>query len=194
MRLFTGIELDAQVIRATGEVIDELARRAARHAPRGRVLWVTPERLHITVRFIGHRDDEAGDRIRAELEPPLPIRPFRLKVHGLGSFPPTGTPRVIWAGLSGGLTELSAVEQAVTERLARVGVPPEARAYSPHLTLGRVKVPGGLKTAPLFHGLENMALGTTAVEAITLFESRVSSKGPTYVPLQRTVLTGPAEL
>ena len=188
MRLFTGIELDGAVIRATGELVAELTRRCDRIAPRARVAWITPERLHITVRFIGHHDEEASARIRAALHDPLPVPPFTLSVGGPGSFPPRGSPRVLWVGLSGDIERLQAAEREVTARLARVGIPPEDRPYSPHLTIGRVKEPGGLKTLPLFQGLIDVALGTTSVDAITLFESRVSSKGPTYIPLQRTAL------
>jgi 2'-5' RNA ligase len=190
MRLFTGIELDAAVSQAAAGLIDALTQRTRRLAPRGRVGWVTAERLHVTVRFIGHCNDVVGARIRGELEPSLPVRPFALAIQHLGAFPPKGTPRVIWAGLTGDLAALHAVERAVTERLTRVGIPPEDRPYSPHLTLGRVKEPGGLTVGALFQGFEDAVLGTTAVEAITLFESRVSSKGPTYVPLLRTALTG----
>ena len=103
MRLFTGIELDASVIESAAGVIDELTRRVQRLAPRGRVGWVTPERLHITVRFIGHCDDGVGALIRGALEPPLLVRPFALAIRQLGAFPPKGTPRVIWAGLHGDL-------------------------------------------------------------------------------------------
>jgi 2'-5' RNA ligase len=53
-----------------------------------------------------------------------------------------------------------------------------------------VKEPRGLKAAAVFGDLVDIDLGTTSVEAITLFESRVSSKGPTYIPLQRTALNG----
>jgi 2'-5' RNA ligase len=56
--------------------------------------------------------------------------------------------------------------------------------------LGRVKEGSGLKTTSIFRGLDDVALGATSVEAITLLESRVSSKGPTYIPLLRTMLTG----
>jgi len=106
----------------------------------------------------------------------------------LVSFPPRGPARVFWAGLAGAHESLAAVEREVTARLAEVDVPPEDRPYSPHLTLGRVKEAGGLKAVALFRELEDTVLGTTSVQAITLFESRVSSKGPTYVPLQRTIL------
>jgi RNA 2',3'-cyclic 3'-phosphodiesterase len=188
MRLFTGIELDAAVVSAAGELVAELARRCNRLAPRARVAWIVPERMHITVRFIGHQNDEVCTRVRAALDDPMPVPPFTLTIGGLGAFPPRGSPRVLWVGLSGDLDRLHAVERAVTARLARVGVVPEDRPYSPHLTLGRVKEPGGLKALPLFQGVSDIALGRTSVEAITLFESRVSSKGPTYIPLQRTAL------
>ena len=188
MRLFTGIELDPAVVGATGDLIDELARRAGRQAPRARVAWITPERLHVTVRFIGHTDEAGCARIRAVLEPPIEVQPFSLKVERLGWFPPSGQPRVLWAGLAGDRTSLNAVEREVTSRLTQVGIPPEARAYSPHLTLGRVKEAAGLKAAALFRDLTDVVLGTTAVGAITLFESRVSSKGPTYLPMQKTRL------
>ncbi|HEY7185984.1 MAG TPA: RNA 2',3'-cyclic phosphodiesterase [Vicinamibacterales bacterium] len=190
MRLFTGIELDAAVVHAAGELVTELSHRSAELAPRARVAWVTTERMHVTVRFIGHTNDDVAARIRAELHAPVPVPPFTLRVERLGSFPPRGSPRVIWAGLSGDIEGLAAVERDVTARLSRAGIPPEDRPYSPHLTLGRVKEPGGLKTAALVRDLADVVLGATTVEAITLFESRVSSKGPTYIALQRTPLQG----
>ena len=80
------------------------------------------------------------------------------------------------------------MERAVSARLAATGVPPEERAYRPHLTLARVRDAAGLKSRPLFEGLAERALGTTRVEAITPYESRLSPKGPSYVPLRRTEL------
>jgi hypothetical protein len=55
-----------------------------------------------------------------------------------------------------------------------------------------VKESGGLRAGPLLEGLEEQALGVSRVEAITLYESRLSPRGPTYVPLQLTAL-GPPE-
>ena len=62
------------------------------------------------------------------------------------------------------------------------------RPYSPHLTLARVREAAGLRSASLLDGLEDRSLGTTRIDAITLFQSRLSPKGPTYVPLLRTSL------
>jgi 2'-5' RNA ligase len=65
----------------------------------------------------------------------------------------------------------------------------DERDYRPHLTLGRVKIPAGFRPAVVLKGLEQAVFGRVRVEAVTLFESRLSSAGPTYVALGRTPLT-----
>ena len=113
-------------------------------------------------------------------------QPFDLTVAGVGAFPEAGAPRVLWAGITDGVDELVKVEVEVSSRLQQVGIPPDDRIFSPHLTLGRVRDAAGLRRSVLLAGLDELALGTSRVEAITLFESRLSPKGPTYLPLQRT--------
>ena len=188
MRLFVGIEISPAVVTATIELIAQLQAASAKLAPQSRITWVTAERLHITLRFIGHVDDTRVDEIRAVLAPPLALDPFDLTIAGVGTFPPKGPPRVVWAGLAGGRDQLTAIEPTVSERLARAGVPREDRPYNPHLTLARVRDAAGLRSAPFVGSLGGVSLGTTSVDAITLFESRLSPKGPTYVALARTPL------
>ena len=57
-------------------------------------------------------------------------------------------------------------------------------------TLARVREAGGLRSAALLESIKDTTFGTTTVDAITLFESRLSPKGPNYVALQRTGLRG----
>jgi len=190
MRLFVGIEISPAVVTATIELIDQLRAASATLAPRSRVTWATAERLHITIRFIGHVDDTRVDEIRAVLVPPLAVDSFDLTIAGVGTFPPKGPPRVVWVGLTGGRDRFMAIEQTVSERLARAGVPREERPYNPHLTLARVRDATGLRSAPFVGSLREISIGTTTVDAITLFESRLSPKGPTYVALARTPLVG----
>jgi 2'-5' RNA ligase len=97
---------------------------------------------------------------------------------------------VVWAGLTVGRDRLLAAERTVSERLLLAGVAPEDRRYNPHLTLARVREAGGLRMASLLDGVSEMVLGVTPVDAITLFESRLSPKGPTYIALQRVELIG----
>ena len=188
MRLFVAAELGEALAANAAVVIDELKRRVVRLAPAAKVTWVSPDRLHVTIRFIGEVSDVHAGRIQQVLAPPFSIMPFDLAAQGVGAFPKTGQPRVIWAGLTTGRADLLGVERVVTQRLAHVDVAPEPRAFSPHLTLARVRDAAGLRSGMLFRGLPSTTIGTTTIHAITLFESRLSSKGPTYIPLVQTPL------
>ena len=80
---------------------------------------------------------------------------------------------------------VEAIERELTARLSTIGIPPEDRPYNPHLTLARVREPAGLRAAALLDGLQTHAFGHSTIDAITLFESRLSPKGPTYVAQAR---------
>ena len=147
-----------------------------------------PDRLHVTVRFIGETDEVQSKRIASALAPAADIEPFELACHGVGAFPERGAPRVLWAGIGAGADGLAALEQEVSARLAACGVLPEERGYHPHVTLARVRDPRGLQTRALTDGFVDRPFGTSRVVAITLFHSRPSSQGAVYVPLQSTSL------
>ena len=187
MRLFVAIELSEAVAASALDLISRLRSAAAKLAPQSRITWVTAERLHITVRFIGHVEDSKGDAVRGVLAA-LPGERFDLTIAGVGTFPPKGGPRVIWAGLTAGRPQLISLEKLVSDRLREAGVPPEERPFNPHVTLARVRDAQGLRAGTLVEPVRDLVLGSTRVDAITLFESRLSPKGPTYVALQRTAL------
>jgi 2'-5' RNA ligase len=185
MRLFVAAEIGETLAARAAELTRELQRRARESAPRARVTWVPADRLHLTVRFIGEVDETRAAGVHNALEPPLAVAPFDLTLTGAGAFPKGGAPRVLWVGVANGRDELVAAERDVSARLARLGIPEEERAYSPHLTLARVREPAGLRSARLLEGLTERALGTVRVDAITLFQSKLSPKGPAYTPLLR---------
>src|SRR5262245_52250562 len=130
MRLFVAVEISEAVAASALDLISRLRSTAAKLAPQSRITWMTAERLHITVRFIGWVDDAKADAIRGALKAPLGD-PFDLAIAGVGAFPPKGSPRVIWAGLTGGRPQLVSLERLVSDRLAEAGVPPEDRPFSP---------------------------------------------------------------
>ena len=187
MRLFVAIEIEEAVAEQILRLSDELRRRVETRAPSARLTWIPRERLHLTLRFIGEVDDPRAEDIRAALAPPLDTQAFELTFEGAGAFPGRGSPRVLWTAIAHGEGELIALEREVSARLAPCGIPAEGRPYRPHLTLARVREPNGLRTSALFDGLDR-TLGTTAVRTITLFQSRLSPKGPTYLALQSTHL------
>jgi 2'-5' RNA ligase len=190
VRLFVAVEIGEALAARAADVSRELQRRAADAAPRAKVSWVSADRLHLTVRFIGEIGDDRAAVVGAALERPLNLAPFDLTLAGAGAFQKGGAPGVLWIGLASGRDAVVAAEREISARLARLGVPEEKRAYNPHLTLARVREPAGLRSAPLLEGLSDCAVGTVHVDAITLFQSKLSPKGPTYTPLLRIAMGG----
>jgi RNA 2',3'-cyclic 3'-phosphodiesterase len=191
VRLFVGVDIGEPIARAAADVVNQLRRRVERQGTRARVAWIPPERMHVTVRFIGEVSDAQARALRSALEPPLELPPFEMAVGGLGMFPTRGRPRVIWAGVTSGFQQLRLVERLVAERLDPVIGSAEDKEYTPHLTLGRVKDATGL-TRRICDGVDDVNLGTRTVAAVTLFESRLSSDGPAYLPVLRAALNGAA--
>ena len=198
MRLFVAAGIEPQLARELGGVSEEMRQRVDARAPRAKLTWVPPDRLHFTVQFIGEVTPDRGEAIREALAMPLGVPAFSLTVAGVGTFPARGAPRVVWAGVREGRDALVGVAEEVRGRLVEVRLkadttktadtPRAADApFSPHLTLARVRDAAGLRAADLLVDAAS-PFGTTRVDAITLFESRLSPKGPTYVPLLRTSL------
>jgi len=188
MRLFIAAELPRQAAIAAAGLGDLLRERVTQMAPRARLTWVAPDRMHLTLRFIGHVDAAAAERVLAVLAEPLQSAAFFLTLGQAGAYPSRGNPRVLWVGMAQGRQELQQVEREVSARIERAGIQPDDRPFSPHLTVARVHDPDGLRGAAALDGINAPPGAGGVVDAITLFESRLSPKGPAYTALQRTPL------
>ena len=190
MRLFVAVEIGETLANGAAKLSEELQRRASIAARRAKITWIAADRMHLTIRFIGEVDDGKASMVRQALDEPLGVTPFGLTLCGAGTFPASGTPRVVWLGVTEGREPLLRVEREITARLLPLGIPAEDRAYRPHLTLARVRDPARLRSGDLVEGLTDRRIGTAHIETITLFHSKLSPKGPTYTPLLRTPLAG----
>ncbi|HTB13369.1 MAG TPA: RNA 2',3'-cyclic phosphodiesterase [Bryobacteraceae bacterium] len=131
MRLFTAIDLPK-------EMLEKLGTFLARLSSFGKLRWTAVENLHITTKFIGEWPEGRLEEIKSALRGVSQTEAIRISVRSVGWFPDSRRPHVFWAGVDGGVPLIKlagATEQAV----AALGVPVDARAYSPHLTLARVK-------------------------------------------------------
>ncbi|HMC76658.1 MAG TPA: RNA 2',3'-cyclic phosphodiesterase [Vicinamibacterales bacterium] len=187
MRLFVAVEID-EAARAVARAAQERLQIAVPPVLRAR--WVPPENMHLTVRFIGHVDDARAQALIEALTPPIDAAPFDIELGGCGTFPTGGTPRVVWIGLKRGLASLAQLHDAFNQRLRPFGFEPEARPFSAHLTLARVKdAPRGSGRA-VRDALSGIQVPATPwhVSHSTVFQSHPSPKGPRYVAIGRTEL------
>lgn len=182
MRLFVALDLSDETRAQLRRVRDALAERlgAARHAPR--VTWVADEAAHVTVRFIGEVADSMAGQVQATLSSPLPIAPYDLEFRGLGAFPNARRPRTVWIGATAGQRETAAVAAAVNARLDPIVGRSEERDFRAHLTVGRVKEPAPFDWNAAFAGIDTRRT-VSRIDAVTLYLSRTSPRGPTYTAL-----------
>src|SRR5258708_21001907 len=124
MRLFVAVEIDNQV-RRVAEATAGALRAAIGPALKAR--WVPAENMHLTVRFIGHVDDDRVPALIAALTPPLDITPFDIELGGCGVFPPSGPPRALWIGLTEGLPALTSMPDAFDPTPRPFRFPPAPR-------------------------------------------------------------------
>jgi 2'-5' RNA ligase len=181
MRLFTGLDLPAEVISHLEKLLDRLR-------PAARIAWSPPDNLHITTKFIGEWPEDRLQELQTALaglpaRPPIPVH-----VRRVGFYPNPHSPRVFWCGIEApGLDALAADTDSAT---AKLGIESEKRAFSPHLTLARIKEK--LDLQPLRESiarLEPVEFGSFQAEAFFLYRSQLRRGGSVYTKLAEFPLT-----
>ena len=191
IRTFVAIELSEGIKSELTRVQEMLKEKIA--TPHLR--WVDPAKVHLTLKFLGNVPLDRIQEITAALkEACAGFSPFVMEVSGLGCFPSTNSPRVIWVGVQEETDRLKRLQERVEERLAILGFKPERRPFSPHLTLGRVRkgaragarrIIGGIVCATSVGDLDQMEVGE-----ISLMKSKLLPSGAQYsrletIPLER---------
>jgi 2'-5' RNA ligase len=188
VRLFAAVDLD----RATRDAIAAEQRRiqaslgSSNAAPR----WVAAERAHLTLVFLGHLDQARVPAVVEAMTHDVALAPFAVTFGGLGTFPLRGAPRVLWLGVNGGIDALGLLQQQIEARIAACGVAIEARAFHPHLTLGRWTSSGPADRAQALRAARPGTVAGERVARVTLYESRLSASGAAYVALAHANLIG----
>jgi 2'-5' RNA ligase len=183
IRAFIAVDLGEELRTALGRV-QRILQRA--HAD---VKWVKPENIHLTMAFLGNVSIDDIRPLETAMDRALRrVEPFTLKIGGTGTFGKPKHPGIIWAGIkeSPPLTELHA---KIVETLHAVDIEYDARPFSPHLTLGRVK--SAKHIASLLDKMERekeSAFGSVEIAEALLIKSELKPYGAKYTVLHRTAL------
>jgi len=175
MRLFTGLDLPPEIVHNLENLLNTLR-------PAARIAWSPPTNLHITTKFIGAWPEERLDELKAALARVPKPGPIPVAIRGVGFFPNPHAPRVFWCGIEApGLDRLAADTDRAT---AALGVESEKRAFSPHLTLARIKE--RLDLHPLqqaIAALPSLEFGRCEARSSFLYLSQPGPKGSVYTKL-----------
>ncbi len=187
MRTFIAIPLPQEIKAFLAELQNELKTSGAE------VKWVEPENIHLTLKFLGERDDKKIKEISNILEEAVKNKKqFLARLSTLGAFPKITSPRVIWVGIDRGDEETKLIAAELEEKISRTGIPKEEKAFSSHITIARTK--SSKNIAELIKGLNVCAdkLGEEKAEfpvrQIVLYKSTLTPKGPIYQALKEVNL------
>ena len=188
MRLFVALDLDSAARARAADV-----QRRARAEAAGRevaVRWVRPENLHLTLAFLGEVDpDRAAAAHRAAAEP-WAQRPFRIELESVEVVPGSGAPRTVWLPVSAGRRQLERLHADVGGRMGPFAATPVDPRLRAHVTLGRVRRASRAGGGRVREAMARLSVPTIrwVVDAVTLYESRLTPAGASYRQLARAPL------
>jgi 2'-5' RNA ligase len=178
MRAFMAVELPGEVHGAVTRGIGELRRRL------GSARWVRAEGIHVTMRFLGDQSPELLARLGADVEACLRAEaPVEVCLGGGGFFPHERRPRVAWLG--GAAPGMERWAAAIEGCATALGIDPEPRPFSLHVTLARLDRPWGAGDVETFvTAVGKWRLAPFVSREVVLFKSDLLPSGAVYTPLR----------
>jgi 2'-5' RNA ligase len=175
MRLFTGIDLPEQVNASLQQLLMQLR-------PTAHLKWTPDYNLHITLKFIGSWPEERLTELTGVLAAISRREPVAVDVRGLLWMPNPHRPRLFWAAVKA--PELTQLNDEIENALEPLGIAKESRAYTPHLTLARVRMPAPLqKTREVIAKLESVDFGSFVADRFWLYLSEAGAANSVYTKL-----------
>ena len=175
IRAFIAVDLDPQVIERIGAAILQLKPRLPG------VRWIPQANFHLTLKFLDAIREEQIDEINAALAEQLqPFSRCVISAKGLGVFPDSRRPRILWVGVES--DELALLAAQIDSALAPLGFVPETRGFKAHLTIGRWREPGRV-SRELIAVLERwraVGFGQSQIDTVNLFQSVLKPEGAEY--------------
>lgn len=187
LRVFCAVELPASVRERAAAHIADLRSRV----PDVRGGWERPEKLHVTLKFLGEIEPaRSAELLSAAERAARSVQPFELCLEGAGVFPPRGLPRVLWLGIADTSGALARLQQRLESECAAAGFQREDRPFHPHVTIARLRRPEGARRLGALHREKGFAPAAFSVNSLVVLRSELGPGGSRYTELARHPLTG----
>ena len=155
-----------------------------------RIGWERPEKLHITLKFLGETDGAMVSKLVTRLEDcGGDHRELKLRLFRPGVFPSRSRPRVLWIGVDGDTDRLAEIHNDIETVCEEFGIERDKRRFKPHLTIGRVRHGGADPTLVERHLKAEVEPVEFNVSAIVVYESRLHPTGSVYSVIGRAALS-----
>jgi RNA 2',3'-cyclic 3'-phosphodiesterase len=194
IRAFLAVELSQELRAKVALVQHELKQRFEPEMNRNRhISWVQSAKIHLTIKFLGDMDEQLLDPLLRVVEQAVGSQPSVIvPLERLGAFPRPHSPRVLWIGPSENWEQgeegkrVIEIHGEIEQACESLGFLREAKPFSPHLTLARVKM--GVRhvgAALAMSGVldQPLSVGSLAVESVVLVKSELKPTGSIYTRL-----------
>jgi 2'-5' RNA ligase len=142
--------------------------------------WVPTDNFHLTLRFIGEASRLQAEEIDLALAT-LRGRSFAFSLSGMGWFEKAGRVSALWVGVERN-DNLAKLQAKVESALYRIGLPPDRRRFTPHVTLARMDMPVTPELARFVQANNLYRSASIRADNVTLFSSFLGKDQPTYTP------------
>ena len=178
IRSFVSIDFeDSQILSRIKSVMSSLSALGGDLKP------VEEDNIHLTLKFLGNVSASKLEEIKSSLKQ-VAFPPFSLEIKGSGAFPSLKRMNVIWVGVGEGWSQVELIFEQIEKLLHQLGFSRETRAFSPHITVARVKSGRKRDEIAAFLGhLTDESFGTFNVQSVRLKQSVLSPSGPKYSTL-----------
>lgn len=174
-RVFVAIDISDEARRKVSAYINDLRRRF----PKVRVGWEKPEKLHLTMKFLGGVEDEQfGKLIEAVEKTALENLPFKLRITGGGVFPSPKRARILWLGIKDEKGSLLKLNEILENECEKQGFEKENRNFKAHLTIARLKENSNELAET--HLRENFYTVEFEVSDVVIYRSELQPTGSVY--------------
>lgn len=191
LRAFIAIEIPPNIQAA----IEKQTARLRQALGSETVRWIPAQNMHLTLKFLGDIASSHVDFLKQLLTREATLHSqFDLQIGGLGSYPTSRRPRILWVGLHIP-AELVALQKSIEAGTTRLGYEQEERDFAPHLTIGRVRQNASPAELPKIRAaMDHIQLGnigTARVDSVHLFKSELQPNGSVYTKLFSAPLSKP---
>ena len=194
IRAFLAVELSQELGSELAVVQQELKQRVESEKKGDiRISWVQSAKMHLTIKFLGDMDEQLLDPLLRVVEQAVGSKPsVSVPLERLGAFPRPQSPRVLWVGPSENWVQgvegkrVIEIHGEIEQACESLGFLREAKPFSPHLTLARVKMGAqhvGVALAKIGVLDQPLSVGSLVVESVVLVKSELKPTGSIYTRL-----------
>ena len=187
MRLFLAIEMPDGVREHIAGISRDWKEAWYAYGEPRETVWVRPQNLHVTLKFLGEVADNEVPALCAALKTVESPGPASLVPERVECFPDRGPVRVIAVGIGGDDGRLVLLHGRIEVACEPLGYERERRRYRPHITLARCKrpLPSHMRAKLLEDGVRQLPAPPFEANEFVLMESRLKPDGAEYIPLAR---------